>query len=153
MEKILSKQSDESSNNCFACSKTNPHGLQMEFWEDGEEIVSFWSPKNHYIGWKGVIHGGIIATMMDEIGEWLINKKLNTVGVTTNLNVKYRKPLKSDIGDIEIRGKITRQVRNIVVINAWIQDSKHELCSEAEIHYFTYSQEIAKKQFGFNSEQ
>ena len=52
---------------CFGCAPDNVAGLHMEFFRDGEEFWSEWSPKEQFDGWKGVVHGGIQVTLMDEI--------------------------------------------------------------------------------------
>ena len=52
--------------NCFMCSPTNPKGLHLSFYEDGDDVVTRWIPSRDYEGWKGVIHGGIQATIIDE---------------------------------------------------------------------------------------
>ena len=36
---------------CFGCAPNNPMGLHMEFFEDGDDIVAFWKPKDVYQGW------------------------------------------------------------------------------------------------------
>ena len=43
--------------NCFGCCPTNPIGLQMRFYEDGEDIVSIWHPNLRYQSWINTIHG------------------------------------------------------------------------------------------------
>lgn len=68
--------------NCFGCSPTNPSGLRMEFHEEGENIVSRWNPGHDHQGFHDLLHGGIQATMMDEIASWVVFMKLDTVGVT-----------------------------------------------------------------------
>ena len=93
--------------NCFACAPSNPYGLKMEFYEDGDDIVSFWTPDVNYQGWLDTLHGGIQATLLDEIGGWIVGRKLQTSGMTTNLNIKYRKPVPCNKdATIEIRGRI-----------------------------------------------
>lgn len=151
MKKIKNRLSAESDSNCFGCSVKNPKGLKLEFWEDGDEVVCFWDPEWYYDGWNGMVHGGIIATLCDETGEWLIWEKLNTVGVTTDLNVKYKKPLSSNSGQVEIRAKITRQIRNFVDTEISILDAQKNLCIEAKIRYYTYSHDIAVEKFGFQA--
>ena len=81
--------------NCFACAPTNPKGLKMEFWEDGDDLVSLWHPSPDYEGWLGTLHGGIQSTLIDEIGGWWIGRKLQLSAMTTNLQVKFRKPVSS----------------------------------------------------------
>ncbi len=95
MKKIINPWKDlvKDGYNCFGCAPENPYGLKMEFYEDGDDIVSFWTPADNYQGWLKTLHGGIQAALMDEIAAWVIARKLQTAGMTTNLNIKYRKPV------------------------------------------------------------
>jgi len=61
---------------CFGCAPHNHNGLQMSFAEDGEYVVSEWEPKDYFQGYYNVLHGGIQATLMDEIASWLVQIKL-----------------------------------------------------------------------------
>ena len=67
---------EEQGYNCFACCPDNPFGLKMEFYEDGDDIVCLWDAHPNFQGWLNTLHGGIQSTLMDEIGGWLINRKL-----------------------------------------------------------------------------
>ena len=49
--------------NCFACAPHNPYGLKMEFYEDGDDVVCYWTPRAEYQGWVQTLHGGIQATL------------------------------------------------------------------------------------------
>lgn len=135
--------------NCFACSPTNPCGLKMEFYEDGDDIVSFWTPDDNFQGWMNTLHGGIQATIMDESAGWLISRKFQTSGMTTNLNVKYKKPVPTgkDI-KIEVRARVKEVKRNFVFIEATIS---HEgtICSTGELTFYCFSKEVAEKDFYF----
>jgi uncharacterized protein (TIGR00369 family) len=134
---------------CFGCSPGNPHGLKMEFWQDGEEVVSYFEPSWYYDGWEGIMHGGIIATMLDELGEWLIFTFLNTTGVTTRLNVSYKRPVKTKERKIEIRGRITGQKRNIIMIKAEVMDDEKRVCAHADIAYYAFSEKMARDEYNF----
>jgi len=74
--------------NCFGCSPDNISGLHMTFYEDDEELVSVWDPKDHFHGYLNILHGGIQATLMDEISSWVVYIKLRTAGFTSKLNVR-----------------------------------------------------------------
>ena len=52
---------------CYGCDPNSPQGLRMEFYENGDEIVSVWHPRPEYQGWVNTLHGGIQATLADEI--------------------------------------------------------------------------------------
>ncbi len=137
--------------NCFACAPNNPYGLKMEFYEDGEDVVSFWTPDVNYQGWLDTLHGGIQATLLDEIGGWIVGRKLQTSGMTTNLNIKYKKPVpcKKDV-TIEIRGRIKTQKRNFIFIDAEIIHDG-TTCSTAEMTYFAFPKDVAEKEFYFKT--
>ena len=76
--------------NCFGCSPTNPYGLKCKFFDEGEYITCDWEPSENYQGFFHVLHGGIQATLIDEIASWAIFSYAKTAGVTTEMAVKYR---------------------------------------------------------------
>lgn len=136
--------------NCFACAPTNPYGLKMEFYEDGDDIVSFWNPGKNYQGWLDTLHGGIQATLLDEIGGWIIARKFQTSGMTTNLYVKYKKPVPTGDGIvIEVRARVKEVKRMFVFIEAAISYNG-EICSSAEMTYYTFPKDVAEKDFMFH---
>lgn len=136
--------------NCFACAPSNPCGLKMEFYEDGDDIVSVWTPGSNYQGWLDTLHGGIQATLMDEIGGWIIARKFQTSGMTTNLSIKYKKPIPTGENvKIEIRGRVKEVKRMFVFIEAEII-YEGEVRSSAEMTYYTFPKDIAAKDFMFS---
>ena len=88
---------------CFACSKHNISGLQMDFYEEEDFVVSEWQPTPSFQGYYNILHGGIQATLMDEISSWCIQIKLKTAGVTSRLETKYRKPIYTNKGKIKLK--------------------------------------------------
>ena len=136
--------------NCFACAPTNPYGLKMEFQEDGEDIVSLWNPHTNFQGWLNTLHGGIQATLLDELGGWIIARKFQTSGMTTNLSMKYKKPIPTGENiKIEIRGRVKEVKRMFVFIEAEIRYDG-EVRSSAEMTYYTFPKDVAEKDFMFN---
>ena len=135
--------------NCFACAPNNPYGLKMEFWEDGDDIVSYWTPGDNYQGWLKTLHGGIQATLIDEMGGWVVARKLQTSGMTTNLNVRYRRPISTGENvTIEARARIREQKKMFVIIDVTLS-VKGRVCSEAELTYYCFSKEKAIEEFHF----
>ena len=93
MKKISNPFEKSENYNCFGCSQNNKFGLQMKFFEDEDEIVTFWQPQNRFQGYNFVLHGGIQATLMDEIASWVVFIKLKTAGVTSKMEIRYKKPV------------------------------------------------------------
>ena len=137
--------------NCFGCAPNNPCGLKMEFYEDGDDIVCLWTPDDNYQGWLKTLHGGIQATLMDEIAAWVVARKLQTSGMTTAMNVKYRHPIATGVDEqVEVRANISEMKRNFAFIHVAII-YKGEVCSEAELTFFCFSKERAAKEFFFTA--
>lgn len=140
---------EEQGYNCFACCPQNPYGLKMEFYEDGDDLVCIWNSDDNYQGWLKTLHGGIQATLMDELGGWIVNRKLQTAGMTTNLAMKYRHPVPTgDNVHIEIRGRIKEMKRNFAMIEAaLIHDGK--VCSSCDMTYYCFPKDKAESDFFF----
>ncbi len=136
--------------NCFGCSPWNPIGLKMEFYEDGDDIVSFWEPGKNYQSWLNTLHGGIQATLLDEAAGWYVTRKMQTAGVTTNLSVRYRHTVPVLPGvKLEIRISLKETRHNLVILEGKIINDG-QVCTTAELTYFTFPQEKAKKDMFFN---
>jgi acyl-coenzyme A thioesterase PaaI-like protein len=122
--------------NCFGCSPANQSGLRMEFYEDGDEVVSAWDPDPQFQGFHDVLHGGIQSTMMDEIASWVVFIKLGTAGVTYRLNVLFRSPVMLSRGPVTLHARFSEQRRNIATIEVDLLDGGGKKCSEGKVDYF-----------------
>jgi uncharacterized protein (TIGR00369 family) len=149
MRKILNPYTNLEGYNCFGCSSKNTLGLQMEFFQDGEYVKSLWEPKSYLAGYGTILHGGIQSTIHDEIASWVVYTIVQTAGVTANLNVRYKNPVFTDKGKIEIRAKLIEQNRKFATIHTELFDNDGKLCSEAEVKYFIFPVEIAKQKFHY----
>ena len=135
--------------NCFGCSPDNKQGLRLNFEVDGDFVVARWQPEPQFQGWNNTLHGGIQATLLDELASWLVFVKLNTSGVTSKMEVKLRKPVTTNQGDLFLKGKLREMKRNIAVIDTWLYNSEMVMCTEAVMYYFTFPQDIAKEKFWY----
>lgn len=135
--------------NCFGCSPHNVCGLKCEFVDEGEYVTCDWQPSEHYQGFFHVLHGGIQATLIDEIASWAIFSRMNTAGVTTALQVKYRRPVRTDGGNIRLRARVTETGRRLVKAYVELFNEKGELAAEADVVYLVYPEEIARKKLNW----
>ncbi len=76
---------------CFACGRDNEIGLKLEFHRDGDGVKAEFTPGEQYQGWPGVVHGGIICTMLDEALGYAAGFQ-GLYAVTARMDVQYRKP-------------------------------------------------------------
>jgi uncharacterized protein (TIGR00369 family) len=121
----------------------------MEFFEDGDYTISKWQPEEKFNGYKNILHGGIQATIADEIGSWFVTTRYGRACVTSKLETRYHKPIFSDKGEITIKASLKEVRRNIIFVIIEIFDIDNILCTEAIASYFTFSDEISKKEYFF----
>ena len=120
------------------------------FYEDGDEVVSIWKPRPEYQGWIDTLHGGIQAVLMDEICAWVILRKLQTTGVTSKMETRYRKSIDTKDSHIVLRASIKEVKRNIVIVEAKLYNKDGEVCTESVCTYFTFSKEKSKDEMHFS---
>ena len=150
MRKIINPWLHKEGYNCFGCAPNNPIGLHMEFFEEGDDVISFWRPQEHYQGWIGVLHGGIISTLIDELANWVLSRRLQCAGVTTKLEVKYRRPVSTRDTQITLRGRLTGNVRNYYTVHVTLHDSQGRLCDEGNVTYCMFDKERSRE-MGFTA--
>jgi uncharacterized protein (TIGR00369 family) len=93
-------------NRCFGCGMANPHGLKLEFLLAGDgSIVCHASVSDDFCGHPGYLHGGVIATLLDEA----MSKTVRATGIssmTRHLEVEYLLPVPSG-QPLRLEGRIT----------------------------------------------
>jgi acyl-coenzyme A thioesterase PaaI-like protein len=78
---------------CFACGHSNPLGLNLAFRQDGDSILTTWVPVEHQTGFSNTIHGGLIATVLDEIMAWTCGVLGGRFAYSVDLQIRYSQPL------------------------------------------------------------
>ena len=131
MKKIINPWKGMEGYNCFGCAPNNEAGVKMEFYEDNDEVISIWRPRPEYQGWIDTLHGGIQAVLLDEICAWVILRKLQTTGVTSKMETRYRKSISTNDSHVVLKAHIKEVKRNIVIIEARLYNKDEELCTEA----------------------
>ena len=149
MRKLTNPFISKTDYQCFGCAPNNNNGLQMEFYEDGEYLISEWEPKTFLQGYGNVLHGGIQSTILDEIASWVVYVKAKTGGVTANLEVKYKKSAYVNKGPLKARAKLTDVDKRFAYISAELLDHEGKICSEAKLRYYIFPEETARKKLDY----
>jgi acyl-coenzyme A thioesterase PaaI-like protein len=134
---------------CYGCAPHNPIGLALEFFADGDDIVSTWKPREHFEGFKGVLHGGIQAALHDEIASWVVFVQLGTAGYTQSLSLTYLAPVLVAKGPVTLRSGLRDMDGNKANIITTLFDGEGKACSESLAVYFTVPVHIAKRMFDY----
>jgi uncharacterized protein (TIGR00369 family) len=120
---------------CFVCGTSNPHGLQLKFrCEDGEIRADF-RPKPHHAGYKGMVHGGVTASALDEAMFWAGAYAKKQFHVSAELIIRYHQKIEVD-RDYRLVARVARQLRQVCLTEAEVRDSDGERCATATGKYF-----------------
>ena len=121
--------------NCFGCSPHNPYGLHLQFHYDDEadEVWAIVSPPSEPCGYPGVLHGGIQATMMDEVGYWAVHHRVGLPAFTVRMKVDLKRAVAIP-SEIHVRARvdIIQKKRATVSVRLLIDGREH---SSAAITY------------------
>lgn len=78
---------------CFGCGTENPIGLGMTFYVRGGQVCSDVVLDRHRVGWQGMAHGGLVATLLDEVMAWTVLYFKESFCVTRAMRARYHKPV------------------------------------------------------------
>lgn len=74
---------------CFACGAHNAHGLHLRFRREGDEVQADFTPQPQHAGFRGIVHGGILATVLDEAMFWAAASTTKRFCLAAELNVRF----------------------------------------------------------------
>jgi len=101
-------------NHCFGCGGANPRGMQLTFEQDDDakHIRGNFRIGADYQGGMGFVHGGIVATLLDEVMA-KVSRFRDDHAVTAELTVEYLKPVPVDADLIVDGWEVERNGRNL----------------------------------------
>ena len=116
--------------NCFACGDTNPIGMQLHI-ELGEGTArTTWTPSHDFVGWEDKVHGGLLATLLDEVMAWAPSS-YDSWAVTAEMKIRYRSP--ANPGEtLSAEAWVDQRRRRIYHVRGEVRGADGRLVAEAE---------------------
>ncbi len=115
---------------CFACGPNNPIGLKLTFREEDDSYVTEFRPEAAHQGYDGIVHGGLIATVLDEVmARWLWAQGLQFA--TAELTIRYLAPLRVGACGIA-RATAERQGPRLIEMSAVLTDGDGVILARAK---------------------
>ena len=110
----------ETSGNCFACGKNNPNGLRLSFAVDKEKqtVKTTFVASPTFQGWDGIVHGGILSTLLDEAMANLVYE-LGYQAVTALIEIRFKKPAPI-LEPLLVYGEVTEVTKRLIRAKAHI---------------------------------
>jgi len=129
---------------CFVCGRDNHFGLNITFFKDKNEVRAEFIPESKHQGFKGIVHGGILFSILDEImgRTAVITKEIMTL--TVEINIKYRK--KAKIGEkIIFTAHMTKDLGRMIEAQGQACKEDGTLLIEAKGRFIVLSREMQKE--------
>ena len=138
--------------NCFACGRENPIGMRLRI-EIGDGMArTTWIADENHVGWSDKLHGGIIATLLDEVMAWAPSS-FDSWAVTAEMSVRYRSPAAPG-EELTAVGRVVERRRRIYEVAGEVRAADGRLVAEGRGRYLGASpQQKAelKEQYGVTS--
>ncbi len=116
---------------CFGCGPDNPRGLAMHFRiEDDGRAVSEVEPEEYLQGYPGFVHGGGVATMLDEAMSWAAYGQ-GIWAMTARITMRFRESVPLQ-GRLSVAGWLTRDRGRFLEAKAELRDAHGKLLAEAD---------------------
>lgn len=120
---------------CFVCGESNAIGLNLRFETDGRIVQTRFRPRPEHVGFKEVVHGGIIATLLDEIMVWACAVQTKRFAYCAELTARFLNPLRPGEETI-VTGELVANRRNkIFEAKVEIKDATGKLLASATGKY------------------
>lgn len=125
---------------CFACGKGNPHGLQLDIRKTAAGVETDYAVPERFCGWQGVTHGGIVATLLDELCAWACTKSGENA-VTAELCVRFRQPLRTG-ETVHGFGRVLEQRGRLLLAESRLTDNSGRIIAEASAKMMKVDAEV-----------
>jgi len=128
---VSAKLADKDIRICYVCGDDNALGLHVPFTRDGDSgSRASYTVRAEHVGWPGLLHGGVLFTLMDEAVAWAVYY-CGLRAVTAKAETRFRAPI--PVGaSLVITGSVVERARRIVHTHAEIQrvDKSHQKVAE-----------------------
>ena len=82
---------------CFISGDNNKFGLNISFYRKEDSVIASGCISEQYAGYPGIVHGGMIASLLDEVMGRIVSSILKKMVVTARISVSYHRPLPTTI--------------------------------------------------------
>jgi uncharacterized protein (TIGR00369 family) len=129
----------ETYGNCFVCGEKNPNGLRLNFKIDKERqtLQTTFIASPTFQGWDGIVHGGIISTLLDEAMAKLVYE-LGYPAVTAALEVRFKNPAPI-LQSLSIHGEIVEVKKRLIKAKSRVVKEDGTLLAEGKSTFIRQS--------------
>ncbi len=129
---------------CFGCSTMNSYSLRLRFYLSENGCYTKCSIPDYLCGIDGVVHGGMIALLLDEVSQWTMIARLGKIGLTREISVRFLKAVPTNT-EIVVEARIDAQDEKETVLRSTIHSKNNDLLAEGESRWIMVHPSIIAK--------
>jgi acyl-coenzyme A thioesterase PaaI-like protein len=122
------------SRSCFVCGQENPRGLKARSFRIGDRVEMPFVASRELAGWAAVIHGGLVATVLDEVMTWAALIASRRACFAAEFTVRLRRPLAPETSCVAV-GRLAAARRRVFDTEAWLRDEAETVYASAAGRY------------------
>ena len=127
---------------CFVCGLENPIGLRLPFAAVAGAVETRFRFRADCCGFTGVVHGGLVGTVLDEIMVWAASAETKQFAYCAELTVRYLRPTRPGV-DVVARGELVENKRGrLFLTRGELRDGEGNLLAEATGKYLPIPAEM-----------
>jgi acyl-coenzyme A thioesterase PaaI-like protein len=127
---------------CFVCGVENPSGLQLDFLTDRRVVETRFRFRRDLCGFTHAIHGGVIATVLDEVMVWAVGVGAGQLTYSGEMTVRYLKPTAPEV-DVVARGELVENKRGrLFLAKGTLSDAAGNVLAESTGKYLPVPAEL-----------
>src|SRR5258708_31649888 len=120
---------------CFVCGESNPIGLKLRFETDGRSVQAHFVRRAEHIGFRQTVHGGLIATLLDEIMVWACAVQARRFAFCAELNVRFLSPVRPNESALATAELVANRRNRIFEAKAELRSERGALLATATGKY------------------
>ena len=137
---------------CFVCGESNDRGLRLRSRLTNGRVILEYTTQKEDVGYKHIVHGGIAATLLDEVMTWAAIVASSKICVAAEMTTRLRKPLEVGVA-VQAEAEVKKVTSRLILTEASIIDADQTVYITASGKYMPMpreSVELTEKDFVFH---
>jgi len=144
---VSERQYTHTTKGCYGCGDENEQGLRLKPWLEGDGLCAEFTPQAFHRGFSKVVHGGVIAAVLDEVITSAVAVASNALLATVSLHVDFKAPMLV-AGEYTVRARRVADEGNVRAGEGEIVDGRGTIIARGRGKFVPLGGELAKKFLG-----
>jgi uncharacterized protein (TIGR00369 family) len=119
---------------CLVCGEENPRGFHLRSRLENGAVVLDYTPRESDLGYRHLVHGGVLMTLLDEVMTWAAIVAARGICVAAEISVRLKAPV-AEGEPLRFEARVSRHARRLILTEATARDTRGAVVAEASGKY------------------